>query len=909
MRTIHHVSGSIALAVLAMTFLSESPLAQQVDFGDAPAGYATRLVDDGARHVIDGNNLRLGQDRDAEPDGQPGESALQDDANPLMGPDDEDGVTFTGDLIAGAPGSVTVDCQGIGGGTAYLQGWIDGNTDGDWADTGEHVLVDVPLVNGSNLLTFTVPSGPLPGGSTASYARFRVSSVPGLATTGQAADGEVEDYAVELCRVAWLQPPDLSSIGVGVNMDNQAYSMSVFDHDGLADDFIGVKASPITSVHIWTSFKDDNQGLTESMLTTNVLQITIYTNFPPMPPWYPWNMPHYGVSPLWEGTFSPGEYQAHKVSHMPAGEWWLDPGFGDTWYASGGDYCYQYDFHINPTNAPVPEMGGTYWLAVNIPGFEEEPIPGWKSSTGIFNYGSRWHVFSGAIEWHPLEYGGGHPYANLSSPSNLIDLAFALCTEEENPEHKMHWPQLPDPHGWDVRAGNAPQDLTRIVVADDFQCAADGPIREITFWGSWINDDVPVDTVHQDITNLHLAIHADVPGSGGSRPDIPALWTGLINPAAPPPGWQVQPPQEEASSVQGWLDPGEPYWEQGNHQRFFRYDIVIPEVAAFTQTSGTVYWLSISVEAAISSWGCKTSGSAPYGDGAVWAEAPVSDAGQWKPLVDPVTDKPLDLAFFVNGPPDLGSDWGDLPDEYNTSAAENGASHTIVDGIHLGAVIDAEPDGQPSESADGDDTDALYPASGDDEDGVTFMTPLMLGETGDLQVVVPAGEGWLAIWLVSAASGAWSPVLHRVYNEGVSGVTNAIEIAVPDNVPPGPAYLRARLTSHRSAYSAMAPDGEPPPSGPATDGEVEDYQVNLYQSEPKTRLVITNLALTPLDGTLQIYWAEETGAYYQLQANTDIADSEGWIDVGGLLPSPSNGVPHHLNETAEFHRIVVPWVP
>ncbi len=57
---------------------------------------------------------------------------------------------------------------------------------------------------------------------------------------------------------------------------------------------------------------------------------------------------------------------------------------------------------------------------------------------------------------------------------------------------------------------------------------------------------------------------------------------------------------------------------------------------------------------------------------------------------------------------------------------------------------------------------------------------------------------------------------------------------VPDDVPPGPAYMRVRLTSDRSAYPVMAPDGEPPPSGPAADGEVEDYQVNLYQSAPTT---------------------------------------------------------------------------
>ncbi|HAD57712.1 MAG TPA: hypothetical protein DCG12_00515, partial [Planctomycetaceae bacterium] len=43
----------------------------------------------------------------------------------------------------------------------------------------------------------------------------------------------------------------------------------------------------------------------------------------------------------------------------------------------------------------------------------------------------------------------------------------------------------------------------------------------------------------------------------------------------------------------------------------------------------------------------------------------------------------------------LTVDFGDAPDDYGTLRASNGAAHTIVDGFHLGAAVDAETDGQP----------------------------------------------------------------------------------------------------------------------------------------------------------------------------------------------------------------------
>ncbi len=53
--------------------------------------------------------------------------------------------------------------------------------------------------------------------------------------------------------------------------------------------------------------------------------------------------------------------------------------------------------------------------------------------------------------------------------------------------HKMHFPQTPDPTGWDVSfwlnfMGMIP---LQGELADDWQCSETGPVEDIHFWISW----------------------------------------------------------------------------------------------------------------------------------------------------------------------------------------------------------------------------------------------------------------------------------------------------------------------------------------------------------------------------------------------------------------------------------------
>lgn len=183
------------------------------DFGDAPnSSYPTNLSSNGARHTL-GSGLELGVTADPEADGQAGSNADGDDDD---GFNDDDGVVFNDMLQAGTSVSVDVTATDIG----FLDAWVDFNGDGDWADIGEQVFTSQLLTAGTNSLSISVP-GSAAFGST--YARFRLSSTGALSYTGSAADGEVEDYKVEIVGEIAALDDDYTNTGTE--------TLSVLDND------------------------------------------------------------------------------------------------------------------------------------------------------------------------------------------------------------------------------------------------------------------------------------------------------------------------------------------------------------------------------------------------------------------------------------------------------------------------------------------------------------------------------------------------------------------------------------------------------------------------------------------------------------------------------------------------------
>jgi len=214
------------------------------------------------------------------------------------------------------------------------------------------------------------------------------------------------------------------------------------------------------------------------------------------------------------------------------------------------------------------------------------------------------------------------------------------------PGHKMHYPQLPDPFGWDVLM-TYPK-----ILADDWRCTESGLISEIRFWGSWRGDYVG------NITRICVWIYSDYPGPPYSRP-ANLLWERYIY----PPDFKVG---FEGYGEQGWYDPNTEYYLKGDHLSYF--NVIIPHIPeAFKQRRGDVYWLALQVDVAdkipgdgvFPSFGWKTTyPSLQFRDDAVWSD---DKFGPWSELRDPQTHESLDLAFVVNGPrqpiPTV-SEWG-----------------------------------------------------------------------------------------------------------------------------------------------------------------------------------------------------------------------------------------------------------
>lgn len=168
-------------------------------------------------------------------------------------------------------------------------------------------------------------------------------------------------------------------------------------------------------------------------------------------------------------------------------------------------------------------------------------------------------------------------------------------------------------------------------------------------------------------------------------------------------------------------------------------------------------------------------------------------------------------------PPPDKFDFGDAPDLYHTLLASNGARHTIVTGVHLGKLIDDEPDGQPTSRADGDDKNNLV-----DEDGVVFTSSLTKGSPATIKVTASVA-GKLNAWLDFNKDEDWSEQNEQIFQEKVlvPGI-NTLTFNVPSDAVNGYTYARFRF----NIAGGLSSDG------PADDGEVEDYLIKIGPPTP-----------------------------------------------------------------------------
>ncbi|MCA9215048.1 MAG: hypothetical protein KDB27_18390 [Planctomycetales bacterium] len=154
-------------------------------------------------------------------------------------------------------------------------------------------------------------------------------------------------------------------------------------------------------------------------------------------------------------------------------------------------------------------------------------------------------------------------------------------------------------------------------------------------------------------------------------------------------------------------------------------------------------------------------------------------------------------------------DYGDAPDSYKTTVASGGASHDLG-GPRLGALIDAEANGQPSPNADHDDL-----TGSDDEDGV-IVNPLIAGGNTSVTVTLSnAATARLDAWVDFNGNGVFDHPAEQIFNSTllVSGANN-LSFAVP-------------LTTVFNTFARfrVTPNGFASPVGHGGLGEVEDYHL------------------------------------------------------------------------------------
>ncbi len=182
-------------------------------------------------------------------------------------------------------------------------------------------------------------------------------------------------------------------------------------------------------------------------------------------------------------------------------------------------------------------------------------------------------------------------------------------------------------------------------------------------------------------------------------------------------------------------------------------------------------------------------------------------------------------------------DWADAPtvDGYATELTADGPRHQTDVGLpYLGGnTPDNENDGQPTATADGDDTNGVTP---DDEDGFTqpsIPTILVAGDTLSLTVpVVTSGSDNLYGWIDFDLDGVFDNDETATVTVNASG-NSTLNFTVPADVQIMDTFARLRICSSGEVCAQ--------PTGSAGDGEVEDHLISL---KPPGDLALT-LALDP----------------------------------------------------------------
>ena len=868
-----------ARAVRSTVELLEQRRMLAVDFGDAPDSYRTTLNFNGARHDTS-PNLLLGSTVDDEPDGQPSVGANRDDLN---GPvDDEDGVVFTSPVVPGFNATVQVT---NGAATGFLNAWLDFNLNGIF-DAAEQIFTNQPLPGGSvNNLSFAVPAAASAGQS---YARFRLHGtiVPAPVPFGAGGIGEVEDYAIRIDpgiggELDFGDAPDSYGttllangarhiatnnlrLGNRVDAEPDGQPSANADKDDLTaiDDEDGVTfLSPLlqgnvanvqvfngaaaSRLNAWVDFNNDGGfGAGEQIFTNVALPAASINNLN-------FNVPASavlgqtyarfrintagGLGPT--GFGNEGEVEDYLVRVESGPNATLDYGdapdsYRTTLGLNGARHTRTLnlrlgaavDAELNGQPSPNADKDDLNGAPDDEDGvlFLTPLVQGAFATVQVTNGGgagrlNAWVDFNADGTFGP----GEQVFTNLPMAAGSVNvLAFVVPPTATVGQTYSRWRV-------NATGGVGPFGFGGFGEVEDYLNRVDhAPPPKLDY------GDAP-DTYgttfgangarHNASPNIRLGAAIDAepdgqPSVNADRDDltgVPDDEDGVVflNPLVAGGIAQVQVSNGGAASrLNAWFDFNANGAFEAVEQIFT--NVALP-AASVNNLAFAIPASAATNVTTYSRWRINTAGGlGPIGHGGF------GEVEDYLNRVQPQTAVSLD---FGDAPEVAGG-----PFQYPTllgGVSGNPARHAILaNAPRLGALIDAEPDGQPNLPASGDDAANL-----DDEDGVTVggvpleLVQLTLGSVVPITITNPGAPGILNAWFDFDQNGVWSAAEQVAVNLPAPNGVTVFNVNIPATLNPnGVLYSRFRI----------ATAGGLQPTGLASNGEVEDYRNRLKAPPP-----------------------------------------------------------------------------
>ncbi len=812
--------------------------APDVGVGTAPQDYQTTALDSGARHLLGVPGAPfLGVCVDA--DG----GFLQNlaaDADDTVGScsDDEDGVTFTGSFTPGGTATFNVTS---GGAQCSLDAWVDWNQDGDFSDASEQIAssLNVPL-GPATVLSPAVPAGATPG---TTYARFRCSTAGGLTPTGEAPNGEVEDYRIAIIGSDFGDAPatygaaehrvdPLTPLYLGVCVDTEPAtqpSVGAIGDDNNAgtsrvgscfDDESGVVQLTPLATCLTASFTitSNSAGLLDAWIDFNGNGVftdpgeQVFTGnaLAAGPNARNIAVPCTATSGLRYGRFrltsgggqtptslaNDGEVEdyAFTVSGTDFGD---APDSYDTLFASNGArHLIATGFSLGATVDEEPD--GQPNAAANGDGADEDGVtlPA-LNACATANYSVTLTNTAGIAAprldaWIDFDGDG-----SFDDPRDRIATGVALVSGVNNLNASI-------PCNVRTRTTYARFRLSDGGIATPNGFALPGEVEDYvaTVQGLDYGDaPVPHPVLLANNGARHVVLLSGNPslatgpdteddgqpsaGANGDGADEDGVTSGTLTAAATNSITITTGPT--GGNVSCWIDfDNDGNWTDAGEQ--IVTDLAIGGSSSsspnFPVPAGAVRG-SLALRCRISTLtGLTSVGSAANGE---------------------IEDHLVAVT---------GYDLGDAPAPYATLIANSGARHQLLAANNptLGLTVDADADGQPSAAFNGDDL-----ALTDDEDGVTFPGVLLPSTTGSITLTTGTTGGLVSCWIDFDGDGDWTDAGEQVVtNLPIAGSGSASPtFPVPPGAVNGTTGVRCRIATLGTVL----------PTGDAPDGEIEDHAV------------------------------------------------------------------------------------